>query len=133
MIDPTHPLPIMRQAQLLDVSRSSVYYQPQPTSDCDLALMRRIDELHLESPFAGSRMLRDLLAADGFAVGRLHIATLIDVELRFVVVGGEIGDVRQDGVVVCELVDPVAILRKCRSSEHEQREQSFHHRILYSK
>jgi len=77
MIDPTHPLPIMRQAQLLDVSRSSVYYQPQPTSDCDLALMRRIDELHLESPFAGSRMLRDLLNREGFAVGRKHVATLM--------------------------------------------------------
>jgi putative transposase len=77
MIDPTHPLPIVRQAQLLDVSRSSVYYQPQPTSDSDLMLMRRIDELHLEHPFAGSRMLRDLLNREGFAVGRKHVTTLM--------------------------------------------------------
>ena len=55
MIDPTHALPIVRQAQLLELSRSSVYYRPQPTSDADLALMRRIDELHLEHPFAAAR------------------------------------------------------------------------------
>ena len=77
MIDPTHALPIVRQAQLLDVSRSSVYYQPQPTTDTDLELMRRIDELHLEHPFAGSRMLRDLLCREGFAVGRKHVTTLM--------------------------------------------------------
>ena len=77
MIDPTHALPIVRQAQLLDLSRSSVYYLPQPTSEADLALMRRIDELHLEHPFAGSRMLRDLLRREGFAVGRKHVATLM--------------------------------------------------------
>jgi putative transposase len=77
MIDPTHSLPIVRQAQLLDVSRSSVYYRPQPTSDADLALMRRIDELHLEHPFAGSRMLRDLLRREGFEVGRKHVTTLM--------------------------------------------------------
>ncbi len=77
MIDPTHRLPIVRQAQLLDVSRSSVYYQPQPTSDADLTLMRRIDELHLEHPFAGSRMLRDLLQREGFAIGRKHVTTLM--------------------------------------------------------
>jgi putative transposase len=77
MIDPTHPLPIVRQAQLLDVSRSSVYYAPQPTSDADLALMRRIDELHLDHPFAGSRMLRDLLNREGFEVGRKHVTTLM--------------------------------------------------------
>ena len=77
MIDATHDLPLVRQAQLLDLSRSTVYYQPQPTSDADLALMRRIDELHLEHPFAGSRMLRDLLNREGFAVGRKHVATLM--------------------------------------------------------
>ena len=58
-------LPIVRQAQLLDLARSTVYYVPQPTADADLALMRRIDELHLEHPFAGSRMLRDLLNREG--------------------------------------------------------------------
>jgi putative transposase len=77
MIDATHPLPVVRQAQLLDVSRSSVYYLPQPTSDTDLALMRRIDELHMELPFAGSRMLRDLLRNDGVDIGRKHVATLM--------------------------------------------------------
>jgi putative transposase len=77
MIDPTHELALLRQAQLLDLSRSSLYYQPQPTSESDLALMRRVDELHLEHPFAGSRMLRDLLNREGFAVGRKHVATLM--------------------------------------------------------
>jgi putative transposase len=77
MIDATHPLPIVRQAQLLELSRASVYYLPQPTPDADLALMRRLDELHLELPFAGSRMLRDLLRREGFAVGRKHVATLM--------------------------------------------------------
>jgi putative transposase len=75
MIDPAHALPIVRQAQLLELSRSSVYYRPQPTSDADLVLMRRIDELHLEHPFAGSRMLRDLLNREGFEVGRKHVTT----------------------------------------------------------
>lgn len=77
MIDPTHRLPIVRQARLLDLSRSSVYYRAQPTSESDLALMRRIDELHLEHPFAGARMLRDLLRQDGFSAGRKHVATLM--------------------------------------------------------
>jgi len=77
MIDPAHRLPIVRQAQLLELSRASVYYRPQPTSDADLALMRRIDELHLEHPFAGSRMLRDLLNREGFEVGRKHVTTLM--------------------------------------------------------
>jgi putative transposase len=61
MIDPEHKLPVTRQAELLDLSRSSVYYLPRPVSDKDLQLMRLIDELHLEYPFAGSRMLRDML------------------------------------------------------------------------
>lgn len=77
MIDRDHDLPVIRQAQLLDVSRSSVYYRPQPVSDEDLALMRRIDELHLEYPFAGSRMLRDMLRLEGIPVGRRHISTLM--------------------------------------------------------
>jgi putative transposase len=77
MIDDGHDLSIMRQAQLLELSRSAVYYRPQPTSAADLALMRRIDALHLEHPFAGARMLRDLLRQDGYAVGRKHVATLM--------------------------------------------------------
>jgi putative transposase len=77
MIDRTHPLPISRQAQIVNISRGSVYYEAQPVSDTDLRLMRRIDELHLELPFAGTRMLRDLLRAEGFAVGRKHMTTLM--------------------------------------------------------
>jgi putative transposase len=77
MIDSTHDLPIVRQAQLLDVSRSSVYYLPQPIPEGDLRLMRRIDELHLEHPFAGARMLRDMLKLEGVVVGRKHVATLM--------------------------------------------------------
>jgi putative transposase len=77
MIDRSHELPIARQAKLLGVSRGSVYYQPRGVSAADLALMRRIDVLHLEHPFAGSRMLRDLLAGEGIKVGRQHVATLM--------------------------------------------------------
>ncbi len=77
MIDRTHELPVKRQAELLSISRASVYYLPQPVSGADLALMRVIDELHLEHPFAGSRMLRDMLKARGFEVGRKHVATLM--------------------------------------------------------
>jgi putative transposase len=77
MIDRDHDLAITRQAKALNISRGSVYYLPRPVSAADLALMRRIDELHLEFPFAGSRMLRDLLAAEGSRSGRRHIATLM--------------------------------------------------------
>lgn len=77
MIDGSHDLPIARQAAALGIGRGSVYYLPRPVSAPDLALMRRIDALHLEVPFAGGRMLRDLLAAEGLDVGRLHVATCI--------------------------------------------------------
>jgi putative transposase len=77
MIDREHALPVTRQAQLLDLSRSAVYYRPVPVSDADLALMRRIDELHLDHPFAGSRMLKRLLQDEGFDVGRTHVRTLM--------------------------------------------------------
>jgi putative transposase len=77
MIDSTHKLPVVRQAQLLDLARSSVYYLPQPTPDNDLRLMRRMDELHLEHPFAGARMLRDMLKLEGVEVGRKHVRTLM--------------------------------------------------------
>ena len=78
MIDTTHNLPINRQSELLDISRSNVYYLPRPESDGDLVLMRRIDEFHLNFPFAGSRMLRDLLRLEGHRVGRQHVRTLMD-------------------------------------------------------
>jgi putative transposase len=77
MIDASHALPISRQARELGISRGSVYYRARPATCADLVLMRRIDELHLAYPFAGSRMLRDLLAGDGIKVGRLHVATLM--------------------------------------------------------
>lgn len=60
MIDRSHKLSVSRQARILGISRGSVYYLPQPASVADLALMRRIDELHLDYPFAGSRMLQGL-------------------------------------------------------------------------
>jgi putative transposase len=78
MIDPCHNLPVVRQAQLLEISHSNVYYLPRPVSEADLVLMRRIDELHLNFPFAGARMLRDMLKLEGFAVGRKHVRTLMD-------------------------------------------------------
>ncbi len=77
MIDPKSQLSISRQAGVLGISRGSVYYQPRPTSDPDLKLMHRIDKLHMELPFAGSRMLQGLLMQEGFTVGRLHVATLM--------------------------------------------------------
>ena len=77
MIDRDHRLPVSRQAKALGISRGSVYYLPKPTAPADLALMRRIDELHLEHPFAGARMLRDLLRQEGRRVGRKHVATLM--------------------------------------------------------
>ena len=77
MIDATHRLSVVRQADLLDISRSNVYYLPRGASAADLMLMRRIDELHLNYPFAGARMLRDMLRLGGFEVGRAHVATLM--------------------------------------------------------
>ena len=77
MIDATHKLPMNRQAELLAISRSNLYYLPRPASAADLMLMRRIDELHLNYPFAGSRMLRDMLRLDGVKAGRQHVATLM--------------------------------------------------------
>ncbi|WP_410483012.1 IS3 family transposase [Sphingobium sp. KCTC 72723] len=77
MIDRSHALPLTRQARELGMSRGSVYYLPKPVSVADLGTMRRIDELHMEFPFAGSRMLRDLLLQEGIKVGRLHVATLM--------------------------------------------------------
>ena len=77
MIDRNHELSVSRQARLLGISRGSAYYLPQPASVVDLALMRRLDELHLEHPFAGSRMLRDFLHLQGIEVGRRHVGTLM--------------------------------------------------------
>jgi len=77
MIDRTHELPITQQAKLLDISRGAVYYQPRPISAADLTLMRHLDELHLQFPFMGVRMLRRELQKQGLAVGRQHLDTLM--------------------------------------------------------
>ena len=77
MIDKEHKLPVSRQVVLLELSRSSVYYRKMPVSESALSLMHRIDRLHLEYPFAGSRMLRSLLKLAGINVGRRHIRTLM--------------------------------------------------------
>jgi len=77
MIDRGHDLPLIRQADLLGLSRGSLYYQPRAVPAADLAVMRRIDELHLDYPFAGSRMLRDLLRGEGVAIGRERVTTMM--------------------------------------------------------
>ena len=77
MIDRTHALPVTRQCQLLNLNRSSVYYQPKEISDEDLRLMRRIDEMHLQRPFYGSRRIRDWLQDEGFAVNRKRVQRLM--------------------------------------------------------
>ena len=77
MIDRKHDLPITKQADVLRISRGSIYYLPRPVSATDLEVMRRLDRLHLEFPFAGSRMLRDLLATEGCKIGRRHVKTLM--------------------------------------------------------
>jgi len=77
MIDGEHGLSITKQAKALGISPGSVYYLPRPVSPADLAVMRRMDEMHLEFPFAGSRMLRDLLNREGVEIGRRHVATLM--------------------------------------------------------
>jgi putative transposase len=77
MIDREHELPLTRQAEILRLSRGSLYYHPCPVSAADLAIMRRIDALHLDYPFAGSRMLRDLLRGEGIAIGRERVASMM--------------------------------------------------------
>ena len=77
MIDRKHELPVSRQCQILELPRSTAYYVPKPESPENLVLMRRIDELHLEFPFAGARMLRDLLRQEGVRAGRKRISSLM--------------------------------------------------------
>ena len=77
MIDREHELSLSQQAELLELSRAALYYRPVPVAAADLVVMRRIDELHLELPFAGSRLLRDLLVGEGFVIGRKHVRTLM--------------------------------------------------------
>jgi putative transposase len=77
MIDRSHDLPLARQAALLRLSRSRLYYEPRPVPAAELAIMRRIDALHLDYPFAGSRMLRDLLRGEGVVIGRDLVRTMM--------------------------------------------------------
>jgi putative transposase len=77
MIDRTHKLSVIRQCEILELARSTAYYTPKPTSPEDLSLMRRMDELHLDYPFAGSRMLRDLLRNEGRPIGRKRVRRLM--------------------------------------------------------
>jgi len=77
MIDRNHKLSLVQQAEVLSISRGSVYYQPRPVSEANLVLMRLIDKLHLDYPFAGSRMLRDLLNLRGIQVGRRRVSRLM--------------------------------------------------------
>ena len=77
MIDRGSELSVTRQCEILDLNRTGVYYTPRPVSPGDLALMRRIDELHLAYPFLGARKLAKQLQREGFEVGRLHVTTLM--------------------------------------------------------
>jgi putative transposase len=95
MINPNHKLSLTRQAQLLALSRASLYYEPVAPCEADLQLMRRLDELHLQWPFLGSRMLRDILRLEGIIVGRRHVATLMrKASRRFTGVRTSAGDIR---------------------------------------
>ena len=77
MIDRGHPVRLVRQAALLKLSRSSLSYEPRSVPAAELAIMRRIDALHLDYPFAGSRMLRDLVRGEGVVIGRERAATMM--------------------------------------------------------
>jgi putative transposase len=81
MIDRSHDLSLTPQAEVLKLSRSSLYYRARPVSPADLAAMRRIDELHMDYPFAGSRMLRDLLRGEGVVIGRERVSTIASVKV----------------------------------------------------
>ena len=83
MIDRNHPLPLSKQAKALRLSRGCLYYQPRPTPERDLRLMRKIDKLHTELPFSGARMLRDLLRLDGEKkIGRKHDVSTLMKKMR---------------------------------------------------
>ena len=77
LIDHSLQISVSKQAKLLKVSRGCYYYRPKPVSSSDLKLMRCIDELHMQYPFAGSRMMRDLLNRQGHHIGRRHTRTLM--------------------------------------------------------
>ena len=72
-----HGLPKTRRCKLLDMAHSSAYYRPSPVSEADLALMRLIDEIHLQFPFYGSRRTRDELEDRGHKVNRKRVQRLM--------------------------------------------------------
>src|SRR3979411_1559255 len=77
MIDREHDLPITKQAEILQISRGSVYYLPRPVSSVDLAIMQRLDRLHRESPIAGGGRAPARLSAEGCKIGRRDVKTLM--------------------------------------------------------
>ena len=77
MIDKEDSLPVTRQCEILELSRSGVYYNPVPLSARELEIMRQIDEIHLLSPFYGSRNIRNDLWAKGYNIGRDHVRCLM--------------------------------------------------------
>ena len=77
MINRDHKLPLARQAELLNISRGTIYYKSRDVSVADLNIMRRLDALHLDYPFAGSRMLQDMLVREGISIGRRHVRALM--------------------------------------------------------
>jgi putative transposase len=79
MIDKTSKITITRQAELLNINRTTLYYVPKPMNDNDLQTLRKLDELHLQYPFMGSRMLQDQLNRQGIEIGRLHTKTLMNI------------------------------------------------------
>ena len=112
MIDREHDLPVTKQTKILRISRGSVYYRARPVSATDLEVMRRLDRLHLEFPFAGSRMLQGLLSADGCKIGRRHVKTLMRrmaaTSIVMVPAGGvETGDVTVRAIVSWTSVNPL--------------------------
>ena len=125
MIDRGHNLPLRRQAALLGLSRSTLYYEPRhyeprPIPAAELAIMRRIDELHLDYPFAGSRMLRDLLRGEGVVIGRELVQRFHGVNHR---VGVDVIEIGEDACLEFSL--------RCDANvaEHRARhlrEEAFH-------
>jgi putative transposase len=77
MIDRDSKLSLVQQCRIVEISRTSMYYEPKPVSSRDIELMRLIDEIHLRHPFYGSRRIRDELNGSGHEVGRGHVATLM--------------------------------------------------------
>ena len=79
MVDKGAELPVVKQCQLLRVSRSSVYHQRVPIPEEDLAILRLLDEVHLARPFLGSRRLVDELHVRGYCVNRKRVQRLMQL------------------------------------------------------